>query len=87
MYSKNTIIINKAGLHARPANLFVTAAKKFKSDITIEINQKKANAKSVISILGLEAASGSPVIITAEGIDEEAAVKELVNLIEAGLGE
>ncbi len=87
MYSKTITIQNKTGLHARPANLFVSAAKKFKSDISVEMNSKKANAKSIITILTLGAAKGSTVTISAEGTDEETAVDELVSLIESGFGE
>lgn len=87
MYAKSTTIQNKTGLHARPANLFVSAAKKFKSDISVEKDSKKANAKSIITILTLGAVKGNIVTISAEGIDEEAAVKELVSLIESGFGE
>lgn len=87
MYSKVTTIQNKTGLHARPANQFVSTAKKFKSDIFVEKDSKKANAKSIITILTLGAVQGNQVTISAEGIDEEAAVNELVSLIESGFGE
>lgn len=87
MYSKVTTILNKTGLHARPANQFVSTAKKFKSDIFVEKDSKKANAKSIITLLTLGAVQGNLVTISAEGIDEEAAVNELVSLIESGFGE
>lgn len=87
MYSKTATIQNKTGLHARPANLFVSTAKKFKSDIYVEKDSKKANAKSIITILTLGAVQNSQVTVSAEGIDEEQAVNELVSLIESGFGE
>lgn len=87
MYSKTATIQNKTGLHARPANQFVSNAKKFKSDIYVEKDLKKANAKSIITILTLGAVQGSQVTVSAEGIDEEEAVNELVSLIESGFGE
>jgi phosphotransferase system HPr (HPr) family protein len=81
MYSQKVMIDNPTGLHARPAAIFVQKANKFKSDIKIQKNDKIVSAKSIISILALEATKGSEIIIQAEGSDEEEAVKSLVNLL------
>lgn len=87
MYSRNIVIQNKAGLHARPASTFVSAALKFNSDITVAKNLKKVNAKSIIHILSLGATMGSNITIAAKGDDEEAAVTELCKLINSRFGE
>jgi phosphocarrier protein len=87
MISKNVTITNKTGIHARPASLFVGAASKFKSNITIENGAKKGNGKSMINILGLCLTAGTNITITAEGEDERSAVDSLVALVESKFGE
>ena len=84
-------IKNPTGLHLRPAGLFCKTAMKFGSKITIHKKTKNedvtANAKSVLSVLGACIKSGDEITIVCEGTDEEAALKELVQLVEDGLGE
>lgn len=89
MYSKLTTIVNETGLHARPASDFVRAASQFKSDITIqrEGNGTAVNAKSIIFLLSQGLAKGTPVILSAEGEDEQEAVDTLAALIDSGFGE
>lgn len=88
MYSKKTKIINKTGLHARPASIFVSAAGKFKSKVTIKkIGGAEANAKSIVLLLTLALSQGTEVEISADGEDERAAVDALVTLINSGFGE
>jgi phosphotransferase system HPr (HPr) family protein len=74
-------IKNKTGLHARPAAKFIQMANKFKSNIMIQKDEKTANAKSIMSVLGLGASQGSQVVITADGDDEWQAVNELIILL------
>lgn len=88
MIKKEVVIINKTGLHARPASDFVLAAKKFESKITIcKEGGEAINAKSVVRLLAECIGQGTRVEITADGTDEEAAMDELVALIESGFGE
>ena len=87
MYSETIIVENKTGLHARPAATFVQAAMKFKSNITIQKDAKKANAKSMLALLSIGASMGSAVTITAEGEDEAQAVTALTDLIRSRFGE
>lgn len=87
MYSKKIVIKNKTGLHARPAALFVQAASKFKSNISVEKDSKKGNAKSILSILSLGVTQGTEVVLSAEGPDEQDAVNALAGLIESAFGE
>ena len=82
MVSKEVVVKNGTGLHARPATLLVKKASSFKSDVTIEFNGKKANAKSLIGVLSLAVTKNSPVVIAANGDDEALAVEEIVKLIE-----
>jgi len=88
MVKKEVVIINKTGLHARPASDFVLAAKKFESKITIcKEGGEPINAKSVVRLLAECIGQGTRVEITADGADEETALDELVALIESGFGE
>lgn len=91
MYTKITKIINKTGLHARPASDFVAEAKKYQSRITItnltDYPEDPGDAKSIIEILSLSMAPETEVSLQAEGADEKQAVDALVALIESGFGE
>ncbi len=81
------VIQNQTGLHARPAKVLVTLAKQFKSTISLLHGAKKANAKSMVSVLTLGAVRGSEIIVQADGADEETAIAELEAAIRAGLGD
>lgn len=82
MQSMNVKITNSTGLHARPATLLVKKASSFKSEISIESNGKKVNAKSLIGILSLGATKETEVTIITSGEDEVEAINELVKLVE-----
>ncbi|HKM40100.1 MAG TPA: HPr family phosphocarrier protein [bacterium] len=71
------ILTNKLGLHARPAALFVQTAARFKSRITISVDGKTADAKSILGVLGLGARSGATITIGIEGEDEQKAAEAL----------
>ncbi len=89
MTSAKTRIINKTGLHARPATEFVTLAKQYDSHIEIKnlASGETANAKSIVFLLTLLLKKGTEVEVNAEGADEKEAVAALTHLIERGLGE
>src|SRR2546422_7241354 len=78
--SKELTVINKMGIHARPAALFVKVAGKFRSDITVEKDGEQVNGKSIMGLMMLAAGQGSRLKIIAEGPDAEAAVRELEQL-------
>ncbi|MCL4268741.1 MAG: phosphoenolpyruvate--protein phosphotransferase [Anaerolineales bacterium] len=80
-------INNETGLHARPAKTLVNLVKQFKSSVTIWHGEKKANAKSLISVLTLGASKGSQLKIDVDGEDEETALTEIESAILSGLGE
>lgn len=71
-------------LHARPATNFVREASVFSSNIFVECNEKKSDAKSILGILALGANIGDILEITASGPDEVSAVEELINFVKAG---
>lgn len=91
MVSENVIIKNPTGLHLRPAGLFCKTAMQFVSKITVKKKTKAeditANAKSVLSVLGACIKSGDEIGIICEGEDEEAALQEMVRIVQDGLGE
>ncbi|MNL82330.1 HPr-like protein Crh [compost metagenome] len=71
----------KTGLHARPAALFVQEANKFSSEIFVEKEDKKVNAKSIMGIMSLAISSGTEIFISAEGADADQAVAALTGLV------
>ena len=82
MISVKVKLLNKTGLHARPAALFVQTAKKFKSSIVVVKDERSADAKSMLEVLALGADYGDEIVIRADGPDEDEAVRELLNLLE-----
>jgi phosphocarrier protein FPr len=81
------VIHNRTGLHARPAKVLVNLAKQFKSDIRLQHGEKRANAKSMVSVLTLGVVSGSGITVQADGMDEEQAIADIEAAILAGLGD
>ena len=75
--TKELTIVNKAGIHARPAAMFVKTANRFGSDIFVEKDGEKVNGKSIMGLMMLAAGPGSKVTIHAEGKDASAALAEL----------
>ena len=80
-------IKNEVGLHARPAALFVQAANKFQSIITVKNGDLSANAKSILHILTLGAGQGTMITVIAEGEDADQALKALTELNASNYGE
>ncbi len=87
MVSKKLVIKNPTGLHLRPAGILCKTAMQFKSLITFTFGNTTANAKSVLSVLGACVKSGDEIELICNGVDEEVALKTLVDAIEGGLGE
>ena len=83
MITKEVMVKNPTGLHARPATLLVKRASTYKSDVSIEFNGKKANVKSLIGVLSLGVVKGSAIQVMTSGEDVVKAADELVALIEA----
>ena len=87
MISRDIVITNTSGLHARPATFFIQKANSYKSSIWIEKEDRKVNAKSLLGVLSLGIAKGMTVTLLAEGQDEETAISGLVELIDSGFSE
>ena len=78
---KEILIKNEAGLHARPAALFVQIANKYDSDISVRKGKRVVNGKSIMGIMMLAAAKGSRIFIRADGDDADMALQELEKLL------
>jgi phosphocarrier protein HPr len=87
MIKKEIEIINKLGLHARASSKLTQTASQFSSDIWIEKNERKVNAKSIMGVMMLAAAKGSSVSLEANGADEAEAMAALEALINNYFGE
>ena len=87
MISKNLTIINKLGLHARAASEFVKTASRFESSIQVTNPHKKADGKSIMSVMMLQASCGSDVEICVVGNDETEAMSAIEALINSKFGE
>jgi phosphocarrier protein len=81
MITTDVEIVNKKGLHARAASKLVQLATKYKSKIQLSRDGQLSDAKSILGVLVLAAHQGSFLTITAEGEDEQEAVKSLIDLI------
>ena len=80
-------IVNKLGLHARASAKLTQVANQFESDIWIEKNDKKVNAKSIMGIMMLAASKGADIKISTEGVDEKEALDSISALINDYFGE
>ncbi|QKG83221.1 HPr family phosphocarrier protein [Kroppenstedtia pulmonis] len=81
MAEKKVTVKLKAGLHARPAALFVQEANKYSSEVFVSKGVKKVNAKSIMGIMSLAVAGGTDITISATGADEEEAVEALATIV------
>ena len=87
MYSKEVVVRNQVGLHARPATFFIQKANSFKSSIWVEREDRRINAKSLLGVLSLGIVKGMNITIIADGQDENEAVEGLAALIDTGFSE
>ena len=87
MFSKEVVVQNQVGLHARPATFFIQKANEFKSSVWVEKDERKVNAKSLLGVLSLGITKGTSIALIADGADEQEAVTTLVNLIASNFTE
>jgi len=80
--TKELTIINKSGIHARPAAMFVKIANRFGCDIFVEKDGEKINGKSIMGLMMLAAGPGSKVTLHVKGTDAAAAITELEALVQ-----
>ena len=87
MSSKEVVVNNQVGLHARPATFFIQKANEFKSSIWVEKDERRVNAKSLLGVLSLGIVRGTTITISADGVDDEEAVGALAELISTNFSE
>lgn len=83
MIEKDVIVHRKTGLQARPAALFVQEANRFSSNIFVEKDGKKVNAKSIMGVMSLAIGNKKEIKIITDGPDEEVAMNTLVSFVES----
>ncbi|MEI8117616.1 MAG: HPr family phosphocarrier protein [Methylophilaceae bacterium] len=87
MISTQLEIINKLGLHARASTKLTQTASRFNSEIWVERNGRRVNAKSIMGVMMLAAAKGSFITLEANGEDEVKAIEALCDLVNDYFGE
>ncbi len=80
--TRQMTVINKLGIHARPAAMFVKIASKFQSQILVEKDGEQINGKSIMGLMMLAAGQGSKLMLIAEGADAAEAIDELAALFD-----
>jgi len=86
-HSTQVTILNRYGLHARPAAEFVKLANRFAAEVWIAKDEVEVNGKSIMGVMMLAAECGSLVAIRASGDDAREAVEALAQLVTDGFGE
>lgn len=81
MLQKEFVIVNKMGMHARPAAQFVKHAGRFKCDIWVEKDEEPVNGKSIMGLMMLAAGEGAVIKVSADGDDADAALDRIGELI------
>ena len=84
---KELTIRNKMGMHARPAAQFVKRASKYQCDIWVEKDDEPVNGKSIMGLMMLAAGKGEKIKLTCDGVDAEAAMADLEELVSSGFGD
>ena len=84
---KEIPIVNRLGLHARPAAMFVRIASRYRSEVWVSKEGEEVNGKSIMGLMMLAAGQGSKLRIRCEGLDAEKAMEELEALINAKFNE
>jgi len=80
-WSKELMVVNKLGIHARPAAMFVKTANRFTCEIYVEKDGERVNGKSIMGLMMLAAGPGSKLQVYAEGRDAHAAISEIEALL------
>ena len=84
---RRVVVKNEVGLHARPAKNLVSLLNKYLSDVHIEKDGYRINAKSIIGVLTLAAVAGTELTVIAQGEDAEEALDAVEQLFAEGFGE
>jgi len=86
MKEAELLIRNQLGLHARACALFVKTAARFQAEVTVSRDDLEVNGKSIMGVMMLAAEEGSSICVRADGVDEEAAVSALKDLVDGKFG-
>lgn len=84
MLEETVVIVNKVGLHARPAALLVKTAGNFACDVALVKNEKAFNAKSIMSVMSAAIKQGDTISVRVNGEKEDEALAAIIALIKAG---
>jgi phosphocarrier protein HPr len=84
---KEITIINRLGLHARPAAMFVRIASRYRAEVWVEKEGEQINGKSIMGLMMLAAGQGSKLTIRCEGADADKVMEELEELIQKKFNE
>ena len=87
MITREVTIVNKAGMHTRPASSIVRIAAKYNADFFISHDGFEVNGKSIIGVMTLAAAQGTVLTLRFDGPDEEELAEEMIRFFEDGFGE
>jgi phosphocarrier protein HPr len=87
MVSQKVTIVNKSGIHARPASVLAQEAMRCKSSVTLVVGDRRLNAKSILNLMGCAIRQGTEVVVECDGENEAEDLAKVVALIESGLGE
>lgn len=85
--TKEIVIQNRNGLHARPAAMFVKISSRYRAEVWVEKDGERVNGKSIMGLMMLAAGKGSKLNIIAEGADADKVVAEIENLVQTRFGE
>lgn len=85
--TRELVVLNRYGLHARPAALFVKTSNRFKAEVWVEKDGEEVNGKSIMGLMMLAAGHGSKITVSAAGSDAEKFLKEIEDLIASRFNE
>ena len=87
MISRDVVIKNNVGLHARPATFFIQKANSYRSSVWVEREDRRVNAKSLLGVLSLGIVKGTTITLIADGSDEQEALDGLAALIDTSFND
>ena len=87
MKTEKAEVVNRLGIHARPAAQIVKAASLYDCSLTLTVENDSVNAKSIMGVMTLAACKGSIIEVTADGDDEDEALHSIIEIIRNGFGE
>ena len=87
MVTKELVVVNKLGIHARPAAMFVRTANKYECKVFVEKDGETVNGKSIMGLMMLAAGPGSKINIKADGKDADDVIRDLESLLKSKFNE